>query len=206
MLKQLSIITIALLATHAHSAISQPFMTAGAGQSNFISANDFCKKRPQLSCEDTDSAFRIGAGVGLWPMYAAEFTYLNHGEASAKFSGIVNKLNQFNTYVINAESFALQLSGTANVAAQFSVYGKAGIAFTKADASTHSGIVSGGQTTKTEDNHAFGGILTVGAQYAVLPNIMLELQADYLPNAINLKEVEFESGLTQISAGLKYQF
>ncbi|MFA9204713.1 MAG: outer membrane beta-barrel protein [Flavobacteriales bacterium] len=205
MLKQLSIIAITLLATHAHSALSQPFVTFGSGQSNYISADDFCKKRPQLSCEDTDSAFRISAGVGLWPMYAAEFTYLNHGEASAK--GVVDRTNQVENYIINAESFALQLSGTANVIAQLSVYGKAGIALTKADASYHAaGIINGIQITKNEDSHAFGGILTVGAQYAVLPNIMLELQADYLPNAINLKEIEFKTGLTQVSAGLKYQF
>jgi len=202
MLKQLSVIAIALLATQAHAAVGQPFVTLGLGQSSY---SDGCEVVVG-DCDDKDTAFRVGAGVEFAPMYSAELTYLNHGESTDNFSEVVFGVNAFDNYSIEAETFALQVGATMNVAPQFNVYGKAGIALTKAEASNNYGIVGGTQFTDRTDDDTTGAILSIGAQYAVMPNLMLDIQVDHLPKAIDLKEIEFESDLTTISAGLKYQF
>ncbi len=202
MLKQLSVIAIALLATQANAAVGQPFVTFGFGQSSY---SDGCEVVVG-DCDDKDTAFRIGAGVEFAPMYAVELTYLNHGEATDNLSEVVSGVNAFDNYSIEAETFALQVGATVNVAPQFNVYGKAGVALTKAEGVNSYGIVNGIQFADRTDDDTTGAILSIGAQYAVMPNLMLDLQLDHLPKAIDLKEVEFESDLTTISAGLKYQF
>jgi|GEM_PF-4914848 len=200
MLKQLSVIAIALLATQANAAVGQPFVTLGFGQSSY---SDACEEVVG-SCDDKDTAFRIGAGVEFAPMYTAEFTYLNHGEATDKASAF----GEFDNYTLKAETFAFQVGATVNVAPQFNLYGKAGLAFTKAEAENDYNLPSFGlgRGTDRTDDDATGVILSIGAQYAVMPNLMLDVQVDHLPNAIDLKEIEFESDITTISLGLKYQF
>lgn len=198
MLKQLSVIAIALLATQANAAVGQPFVTFGFGQSSY---SDACEVAVG-DCDDKDTAFRIGAGVEFAPMYSAELTYLNHGEAIDKSSGF----GLFDNYALEAETFALQVGATVNVAPQFNLYGKAGIALTKAEASNNYGAINGIQFTDRFDEDTTGAILSIGAQYAVMPNLMADLQVDYLPNAIDIKDIEFESDITTISLGVKYLF
>lgn len=198
MLKQLSVIAIALLATQTHAAVGQPFVTLGFGQSSY---SDGCEVVVG-DCDDKDTAFRVGAGVEFAPMYTAELTYLNHGEATDKFSGS----GLFDNYTLEAETFALQVGATVSVAPQFNLYGKAGIALTKAEASNNYGVINGVQFTDSVDEDTTGAILSIGAQYAVMPNLMLDVQVDHLPKAIDLKEIEFESDLTTISVGARYQF
>ncbi|MFZ3192040.1 MAG: porin family protein [Moraxellaceae bacterium] len=198
MLKQLSVIAIALLATQANAAVGQPFVTLGFGQSTY---SDACEDVGG-NCDDKDTAFRVGAGVEFAPMYSAELTYLNHGEATDKSSGF----GLFDNYALEAETFALQVGATVNVAPQFNLYGKAGIALTKAEASNNYGAINGVQFTDSVDEDTTGAILSIGAQFAVMPNLMADIQFDFLPDAIEFKDAEFESDITTISAGFKYQF
>ena len=173
-------------------------MTFGFGQSSY---SDACEVAVG-DCDDKDTAFRIGAGMALSPMYAAEFTYLNHGEATDNFSG----LGGFDNYSLEADTLAFQMSANAAIAPQLNVYGKAGLAFTQATAENTYNLPFFGQGTDSFDDDSTGLILSLGAQYAVMPNLMLDIQVDHLPDAIDIKEIEFESDITTISLGVKYQF
>lgn len=199
MLKQLSVIGIALLATQANAATaSQPFITFGLGQSSY---SDACKD-PVGNCDDKDTAFRIGTGVALSPMYAVEFTYLNHGESTDTFSGF----SGFDNYSLKADTFALQMSANTNVAPQVNLYGKAGIAVTQTEGENTYDLPFFGKGRDSVDDYSTGLILSIGTQYALMPNLMADVQIDYLPNAIDIKDIDFESDITMISLGVKYQF
>jgi len=204
MLKQLSVIAIALLATQANAAVNQPFVTLGFGQSSYSEVSDFCANELLVSvnCDDKDTAFRIGAGVAISPMYAVELTYMNHGEVGGAYAepGFDAKID------LEAETFALQASVQTSIAPQINVYGKAGLALTKASVSYQENDVFFGSFSETDDNDTTGLILSIGAQYEVMPNLMADIQFDFLPDAIEYKDANFESDITTISAGLKYQF
>ncbi len=135
-------------------------------------------------------------------MYAVELTYMNHGEVGGAYAepGFNAKID------LEAETFALQVSAQTSVAPQVSVYGKAGLALTKASVSYQENDIFFGSFGETDDNDTTGLILSIGAQYAVMPNLMANLQVDFLPDAIEYKDANFESDITTISAGLKYQF
>ena len=201
MLKQLSVIAIALLATQANAAVGQPFVTFGFGQSSY---SDACEVAVG-DCDDKDTAFRIGAGVEFAPMYAVELTYLNHGEAADQFSTV----GYAESYTLKADTIALQGSAFVNVAPQFNVYGKAGIALTQADVDySERGFAFGVgyQLTESRSSDTTGLIVSVGAQYALMPNLMADIQVDYLPSAVDFEEFNFDSNITTISVGAKYQF
>jgi opacity protein-like surface antigen len=201
MLKQLSIVALALLATHATAATAnQPFVTLGIGQSSY---SDVCKDLQDVdTCDDKDTAFRIGAGIELSPMYAVELTYLNHGEGTVKYSDS----DGFGHGSLEAETFAVQMSANATVAPQFNIYGKAGIALTTSKATDTYNFIGVGQFTDSTKDDSTNLIVTIGAQYELMPNLMADVQFDYLPNAIDLKDFEFESDISTFSLGLKYQF
>jgi len=196
MLKQLSVIAIALLATQANAAIGKPFVDVGLGQATF---KDACSGGSLfggvVSCEDKDTFFRVGAGVMIDPTFSAEASYHDFGEAVYTEKSSSAKVDA-NT---QAQALALQVGAYAPIAQNLNVYGKLGVAFAKLEFASIAKDPLG-TVIISSDDYEVEAIVTAGASYNVLPNIGLNVQLDYVPN------VGTEEDLTAISAGLKYQF
>jgi len=200
MLKQLSVIAIALLATQANAAVGKPFVDVGFGQATF---KDACSEGDffggAVSCDDKDTFFRVGAGVMIDPTFSAEVSYHDFGEAIYTEKSSLAKVDAN----IQAQAVALQVGAYAPIAQNLNVYGKLGVAFAKLEVQA-SGNGIGGSAVLSADDSEFEAIVTAGASYNVMPNVGVNFQVDYVPN-VGTDETG-EEDLTAISVGLKYQF
>lgn len=200
MLKQLSVIAIALLATQANAAVSQPFVDVGFGQATF---KDACSEGSffggVVSCDDKDTFFRLGAGVMIDPTFSAEVSYVNFGEATYEERATLGNVKA----TIESQAVALQLGAYAPVAQNLNVYGKLGFAFAKLEVAA---IANGplGTGVSSSDDSEIEAMVTAGASYNVMPNVGVNFQVDYVPNVGT--DDTGEEDLTAISVGLKYQF
>ncbi len=210
MLKQLSVIAIALLATQANAAVGKPFVDVGFGQATFQDAcetntiSDFDTAARLDSCDDKDTFFRLGAGVMLDPTFSAEMSYLNFGEATLTGRGFNRDIGRFIfNGSIEAQALALQLGAYAPLASNFNIYGKLGFAYTDIDLNVDANSVGQAGTASISDSD-LEAIITAGAAYTLMPNVGVNFQVDFIPKAGT--EETGESDLTAISLGLKYQF
>ncbi|MEC7118550.1 MAG: outer membrane beta-barrel protein [Pseudomonadota bacterium] len=199
MLKQLSAIAIALLATQAHAAANQPFVDIGLGQA---SLKEFCDEvifGGTISCDDKDTFFRVGAGVMLNQTFSAEVSYLNFGEATYEERAGIRSA----TASVESQAVALQIGTYAPIAQSLNVYGKLGIAYADFDVNAVARGPNGVVNLSSSDSE-LEAIVTAGASYNFMPNIGVNVQLDYLPNVGT--EDSGEDDITAFSLGLKYQF
>lgn len=201
MLKQLSVIAIALLATQAHAAVaSKPFVEFGFGQSSYSEA---CSETSVFggnsTCDDKDSFVRLGAGIMITPTLSAEVSYLNFGEATYQESDSSTRVN----VAIETQALAFQVGAYAPLTESVNVYGKLGFAYAQLKVNA-SGTDPGGSVILSSDESELEVVATAGASYNFMPNLGLNLQLDYIPGVGS--EDSGEEDVLAVSVGLKYQF
>lgn len=199
MLKLSTFAALALTLTgvaHAAPMVNQPFVTIGAGQATY---KDSCNGY-EASCDDSDSAFRIGAGFNLTPELTVELTYMDFGDTS--ISG--GDLYYEESGKASVSSLALQVGSAVTIAPQVQVFGKIGAAFNKSELSYHYADAFENINISDDDTNV-GFIMTAGGSYNIMPNLAATAQIDYLPSAFEFDDTD-SLDVYSWSLGLKYQF
>lgn len=196
MLKYIALVA-AFATTSAFASPSQAYVSAGIGESQY---KDACEVEVG-NCEDTDTAFRVGVGFLMQENLALELNYINHGEAVDDYvdGGLYDR------YSIEAQTLALQVAATAPINDAMALFGKIGVAQTKATLENNYdlGFVSGHDSI---DSSEAGLIVSAGASFELMPNLNAQFQLDYLPKAIKSDEVDFDTDIQSYSVGLQFKF
>jgi OOP family OmpA-OmpF porin len=132
------------------------YVGGSVGQS---SAKDACNDvgGAGVSCDDTDTAFRVFGGYMFNKNFGAELGYADLGKAEASAAG-------FNAS-IKSKAWDLMVVGSLPVADKFSLYGKIGFYFANTDFSTNIPGISGESKSNNDLTYA------IGAQYDFNKNL-----------------------------------
>jgi len=148
-----NLLTAGLLALVAVStpALSQDtgwYAGLGVGQSK---AKDACTgvAGPGISCDDTDTAWKIFGGYQFNANFGAELGYTDLGEVSATFAG-------FGSATIESKGIELLGVGTYPINQQFSIFGKLGFFRWDVDANDGTGLVGSVSDSGTDLTFGFG--------------------------------------------------
>ncbi len=198
-MKYITLMGILMTTTSAFAAPKplQPYVTIGIGESQF---KDACDDRIG-TCKDSDTTFRLGIGLPLQRHLAVELNYFNHGEASDERHALASSAK----YSAEAQTFAIQLAAKAPINNMMNLYGKLGVANTKATL-VHSMTFEPVTTSATEDSSETGLMLSTGVDLKMTPRVSAQLQIDYLPDAIKSEATDFNTDLQSYSIGLKFKF
>jgi OOP family OmpA-OmpF porin len=136
------------------AAAQTAYVGAGIGQSK---AKDGCTGvgGSGITCEDTDTAFKIFGGYKVNQNFSAEFGYSNLGEVKASGFG--------NSVAISSTVWELSAIGSIPVAEGFSIFGRLGGYHGETEIS---GLASGSETTT---DLTYG----IGLQYDINKNFGL---------------------------------
>jgi len=109
-----------LIATPAWSQDAGFYLGASIGQSK---AKDTCDDSGAISCDDTDTAWKIFAGYQFNRHFAVEAGYTDLGEVSLSAASGTSSVRG----TIGLSAFELMAVGSFPVADRFSLYGKLGL-------------------------------------------------------------------------------
>jgi OmpA-OmpF porin, OOP family len=141
----------------AQVSMSSVYVGASVGQSKF---KDACSGASgAVSCDDTDTAWRLLAGYQINRNFAAEIGYHDLGEVNASAGPA--------SASIKAKAFELVGIGAFPVLPVLSIYGKLGGYYAKTEAS---GGIAGFGSASSDDNNT-GLTYGAGVQWDVLPNL-----------------------------------
>ena len=138
------------------AALAQPYVGVSAGQADY---DVDCSGA--LSCDTKDTAFKLYGGWMFNPYLGVEGALFDLGKAqgAVAFPGLGN-------VGVQAKARGLGVYGIAALpVADFSLFAKAGFAYTRAEVEATGAL--GGSDTESKFNPAFG----VGASYALTSNI-----------------------------------
>jgi len=161
------LLTAGLLALVAVStpALSQDtgwYAGLGIGQSK---AKDACTDivGPVISCDDTDTAWKIFGGYQFNANFGAELGYTDLGEVSATFAG-------FGSATFKSKGIELLGVGTYPINQQFSVFGKLGFFRWDLDFNDGTGLVGSASESGTDLTYGFG------VKYNFTKNVALRVE------------------------------
>ena len=120
------------------------------GQSDVQDGCDGLTGVPGVSCDDSDSAWKLFGGYRLTPNFAVELGYTNLGEISATGFGVN----------VSAEATAWELVGVGSfpINNQFSIYGKLGMYRAETELNSNVGV--------SADESNTGLTFGIGAAYS----------------------------------------
>lgn len=120
--------------SHAQSQDRGFYAGASIGQSDVQDGCDGLSGVAGISCDDSDSAWKIFGGYRLNPNLAVELGYTDLGEISASGFGVN----------VSAESSAWELVGVGSfpINNQFSIYGKLGMYRAETDGRSNVGVAA----------------------------------------------------------------
>jgi OOP family OmpA-OmpF porin len=144
----LRFVLVSIAALAAAPAFAQGFYVGGHfGQVRYANTCDEIGGSG-VSCDDSDTGFRILGGYQITPLIAAEVAYTDLGELSARGPG--------GTASVEVSAFEIVAVGTLPMADRFSLYGKAGIYRGEVDARIDTVLLTDSASESNTD-------LTVGA-------------------------------------------
>jgi OOP family OmpA-OmpF porin len=126
------------------------------------------------SSDTSDSTWRVFAGANLLPWLRSEAYYADLGKT--KWSATVAP-DGFLSARIKAKAYGLTVAAHIEPLERLSLFAKAGVARTEADASFSGGgfvEIAQGSASKRETSGVYG----VGAQYAITPRVSLRAEYD----------------------------
>lgn len=140
---------------YAQMSTSNVYLGAGIGQ---MKAKDACNGvGPGVSCDDSDTAYRIFGGYRFNRNLAAEVGYAELGKVTA--SGLVLGVPASGNW--KARAWDIVAVGMIPLSEQFSLLGKLGVALWRLDASLTATGIGSGSLSPTGTNLTYG----VGGQY-----------------------------------------
>jgi len=143
----------------AQTSMSNFYVGATLGQST---AQDACNDLAGtgISCDDSDTAFKIFGGYQINRNFAAELGYADLGKAKADAAGL--------TAEIKSSAWDLSLIGSYPINEQFSIFGRLGVYMADTKADTNFGI----NESHSNNDLTYG----FGARYDVTQNLGLRAE------------------------------
>lgn len=186
-----------LASASASAGENQSYVAFDIGQSKIA---NFCNGAPAtVSCNKTDTAFRIAGGYAFSNNFGVEVSYSDYGKATV--AGTVGAV----AVSAKAAATAIQIVGTGTLPLndQFSLTAKAGFAFVNAKASATAILgpfSAAGSTTANNTNAVWG----VGAEYAFTPKVSARLNYEDLGKVGNA--TTGKGKLSSVTVGVVYKF
>lgn len=168
-----------------------PYVGFSFGQATTEDACDDFAGDPSVSCDDSDTAFKIYGGSKINPNLALEVAYIDMGEAVAT--------DGFVTLTSEVTAFNFSALGIIPVSETVDLFGKVGLLFWDAKFSA-SGNFSG---SISEDGTDIG--FGFGANIAVNEKFSLRAEFQKFPN-IGDENTIGESAITMLSVGAVISF
>jgi len=147
MKKTIMALGIAAAATALPAAAQQTqhfYAGLSLGQSKF---GDECNQLPGFSCDDKDTAFRIFGGYQFHPNIGVELGYADLGKAKFSTSGSGGSVSGEEKFT----AWDLVAVGSYPIGTGFSVFGKLGLYYGKAEASANAAIGAFGASASASD-------------------------------------------------------
>jgi len=198
-----------IAATFLAGAATLVSPVAFADGSNFYAAFDIGQSRAKdactgipagISCDDTDTAYRLAGGYQFTPMWGAELSYADLGKDTMSGTYLGAQV----TGDAKATSFQLAGTGTFPISSGFSVIGKLGIARTELKVSataTVPGFSASASAKDTSTKAAYG----IGVQYDFNKTVSARAQYEDL-GKVGDDATTGTSKLTLVSAGVLFKF
>jgi len=145
-----------------------------------------------VSCDDTDTAYRLAGGYNFNKNFGAEISYTDYGNVTASATG----------FAVSAGATAFQIVGTGALPLgnQFSLTAKAGLAAVNVDESvTLLGFTASASANNT--NFVWG----IGAQFDVTPSIGIRVNYEDL-GTVGDNATTGTGKLSNVSAGVVFKF
>lgn len=187
----------ATMATVSGAALAADNNFYGAVDIGQSKAKDACTGLPAgVSCDDTDTAWRLGLGYQFNQNFGVEANYVDFGKATA--SGTV--LGVPVTASVSSTAFQLAVTGALPVSDSFAVTGKIGAAHASVDASGAAlGIAVGASANSTDLTYG------IGVRYNI--NKTMAIRAQYEDfGKVGDPVTTGESKLTMVSIGMTFGF
>lgn len=143
------------------------------------------------SVDETDTAFKLGAGVQLNPYIGIEFQYVDLGEASYKEPGYKE--------MVEVEGFGANLVATLPLD-RFKLYGKVGYHKLKFEAQIKDDFLG----TWSDSEKDWITSYAVGATYALTPQFEVVAEYERYDDVADKFDVNIDIDLATI--GLRYNF
>lgn len=167
-----------LLAPAGAGAQDTGFYLGGSlGQARYP---EFCDPSA-LTCEDTDRAWKLFAGVSVNKYIGLEATYLDFGEAKGTIAGP-------REVILGQTAMGIAAVASLELAPRFSLFGKLGRVRTEQETPS-----SASGTTKRKTNESHYGL---GAKFDLLPNWAVRAEWE------RMEETKQE----MMSVGVEYRF
>lgn len=158
----------------------------------------------QVSSDDTDTAWKIFAGWQANPYLALETGYVDFGKANISASGTAlnTRVNASGTF--DASAWYFDAIGHLPIGEAFSIFGKAGIAYTWTDA-TASASGGGVTASSSASENGFAPKLGIGARYNFSKNLGVRAEYEYYFN-VGDSATTGETDIGMWSVGLTAHF
>lgn len=172
------------------------YVGGAVGQSK---ARDACDGVP-ISCDDSDTGWKIFIGYQFNDYFAVEGGYVDFGKAKA--NGTITGV----TVSASAEANSWELVGVAGwpFTPQFSVYGKAGLHRWDLDV-TATGSVPGFSVTASGSDKGTDFTFGLGAKYSITQNIIVRAEWQRYKD-VGSDNTGGKSDIDLLSLGLLYRF
>lgn len=185
--------TMAAVSGAALAADSGFYGAVDIGQSK---AKKFCDTEgvaglTVTSCDDKDTAYRIGVGYQFNQNFGLEANYVDFGNlgVSGTYLGVPF------TYDAEANAFQLAVTGTMPINESFAVIGKLGMARTSVD------VTVAGAVTRTASDDSTGLTYGIGVRYNINKAMAVRAQYENFD-----KSTPEDEKLSLISVGLTFGF
>lgn len=184
-------IVLASAAVFAAPAFAQGFYVGGhVGQASYADTCDEISG-PGITCDDSDTGFKILGGYEFTPHLAVEVAYTDLGEVSARGPG--------GTFSAEATAFEVVGVGTLPLGNRFSLYGKAGIYRGDVDARLDTVLLTGSASDSNTD-------LTFGAGVRFDLTKQASLRVEWQRYASVGGDDTGEDDIDFLSVGVIFQF
>lgn len=168
-----------------------PYVGFSLGQATIEDACDGFTGLPGVSCDDSDTAFKIYGGSKINPNFAFEVAYIDMGEAVAS--------DRFDTLTSEVTAFNFSALGIIPVSQTVDLFGKVGLLFWDAKISINGSL--NGSISEDGTDIGFG----FGANFAVNEKFSIRAEFQKFPN-IGDDDTIGESAITMLSVGAIISF
>lgn len=211
-MKKVIALSALLLASGLVSAQQSGFYVGGSIGSAMVDANggvddvlsSFGATNVSGNTDDTDFSYKIFGGYKINKNFAVEGGYANFGKFTSNGSGRL--LGQPISASEEVKSYAIFVDavGILPASEEFSVFGKAGFAYTNTKA-TGSASAPGISASASESANQWVPKLGLGAQYYVTKAIALRAEFEYYFN-VGDENTTGQSDVQVLSAGITFGF
>lgn len=174
------------------NAESFPYVGFSIGQATIEDACNESSGTPVISCDDSDTSFKVYGGAKIHRNFAFEVSYVDMGESVVRDSD--------NTLTIEAAGLNASVFGIVPASYNVDIFGKAGLMYWDANKSS-SGTLNGDVASSNGMDMTFG----FGVNYGINRKFALRAEFEKFLN-VGGEQTTGESDVTLITLGIALYF